>query len=173
MMTFAKRAYRYPSPAVWNSLPLTVVYNDTFTVFKSRLKTLLFSRAFFHSSFLEHGVVPSSMKSAYITPILKKADLDSSDPKSYRPISNLSPSYLTETLRSTVDIGSRRRLRSASKSMLVIPTTRRTTLGDRAFSVTAARVWNAVPSSVRSAPSLLQFRRDLKTALFQSSYTSP
>ena len=25
---------------------------------------------------LEHGVVPSSMKSAYITPILKKADLD-------------------------------------------------------------------------------------------------
>jgi len=29
------------------------------------------------------------MKSAYITPILKKADLDSSDPKSYRPISNL------------------------------------------------------------------------------------
>ena len=34
--------------------------------------------------------VPSSMKSAYITPILKKADLDSSDPKSYRPISNLS-----------------------------------------------------------------------------------
>jgi len=39
---------------------------------------------------LERGVVPSSMKSAYITPILKKADLDSSDPKSYRPISNLS-----------------------------------------------------------------------------------
>ena len=30
------------------------------------------------------------MKSAYITPILKKADLDSSDPKWYRPISNLS-----------------------------------------------------------------------------------
>jgi len=39
--------------------------------------------------------------------------------------------------------------------------TRRTTLGDRAFSVT-----DALPSSVRSAPSsLLQFRRDLKTAL--------
>jgi len=29
--------------------------------------------------------------------------------------------------------------------------------------VTAARAWNALPSSVRSAPSLLQFRRDLKT----------
>ena len=30
------------------------------------------------------------MKSAHITPILKKADLDSSDPKLYWPISNLS-----------------------------------------------------------------------------------
>ena len=33
---------------------------------------------------------------------------------------------------------------------------------------TAARAWNALPSSVRSAPSLLQFRRDLKTALHVS-----
>jgi len=63
--------------------------------------------------------------------------------------------------------------RSASTSTLVIPSTRRTTLGDRAFPVTAARAWNALPSYVRSAPSLLQFRRDLKTALFQSSYCSP
>jgi len=45
--------------------------------------------------------------------------------------------------------------------------------GDRTFPVTAARAWNVLPSSVRSAPSLLQFRRDLKTALFQSSYSSP
>ena len=30
------------------------------------------------------------MKSAYITPILKKAGMDTTDPKSYRPISNLS-----------------------------------------------------------------------------------
>jgi len=62
---------------------------------------------------------------------------------------------------------------AASTSTLVIPSTRRTTLGDRAFPVTAARAWNALPSFVRSAPSLLQFRRDLKTALFQSSYSSP
>jgi len=43
----------------------------------------------------------------------------------------------------------------------------------RAFPVTAARAWNAIPSSVCSAPSLLQFHRDLKTALFLSSYSSP
>ena len=59
-------------------------------------------------------------------------------------------------------------LRSASTSTLVILSTRRTTLGDRAFPMTAARAWNALPSSVRSVPSsLLQFRR-----LFQSSYSS-
>ena len=36
------------------------------------------------------GYVPASFKAAYITPLLKKPDLDSSDAKSYRPISNLS-----------------------------------------------------------------------------------
>jgi len=36
------------------------------------------------------GVVPTLFKSAYITPLLKKLDLDPSDAKSYRPISNLS-----------------------------------------------------------------------------------
>jgi hypothetical protein len=39
---------------------------------------------------LEHGIVPSVFKSAYITPLLKKSDLDPEDIKSYRPISNLS-----------------------------------------------------------------------------------
>jgi len=36
------------------------------------------------------GVVPSVFKAAYITPLLKKTDLDPTDTKSYRPISNLS-----------------------------------------------------------------------------------
>ena len=41
-----KRAYRYSAAAVWNSLPKTIVTSDSVTVFKSRLKTFLFSRAF-------------------------------------------------------------------------------------------------------------------------------
>ena len=44
--TFAKRAYRCSAPAVWNSLLKTVVNSNSVTVFKSRLKILLFSRAF-------------------------------------------------------------------------------------------------------------------------------
>ena len=91
----------------------------------------------------------------------------------YRCLNGTAPSYLAETLHMTADLGSRQRLRSASTSTLVIPSTRRTTLGDRAFPVAAARAWNALPPSVRSASSLLQFRCDMKTALFQSPYSSP
>ena len=39
---------------------------------------------------LENGDVPTTLKSAFITPIVKKAGLDTADLKSYRPISNLS-----------------------------------------------------------------------------------
>ena len=44
--------------------------------------------------------MPSSFKSAYVTLLLKKADLDAADVKSYRPISNLSfPSCLNGLLQ--------------------------------------------------------------------------
>jgi Reverse transcriptase (RNA-dependent DNA polymerase) len=39
---------------------------------------------------LSIGVVPKLFEAAYITPILKKPDLDLAEAKSYRPISNLS-----------------------------------------------------------------------------------
>jgi len=38
----------------------------------------------------EYGIVPSKMKAAYITPTVEKADMDPTDTKSFRPISNLS-----------------------------------------------------------------------------------
>ena len=40
------RLYRCSAPAVWNSLPKTVINSDSVTVFKSRLQTFLFSRSF-------------------------------------------------------------------------------------------------------------------------------
>jgi len=126
-------------------------------------------------------LVFSTRKSEHITPLLRELHWLKVPERiqfrlcvlAYRCLIGTVPSYLAETLHLTADVGSRRHLRSASTSTLVIPTTRRTTLGDRAFPVTAARAWNALPLYVRSAPSLLQFRRDLKTALFQSSYSSP
>jgi len=81
------------------------------------------------------------------------------------------PPYLAETLQLTSDMSTRRHLRSAARLTLVIPTTRRSTLGDRAFSVAAARAWNTLPSTLRSVPSLTTFRRHLKTELFNSYFS--
>jgi len=63
-------------------------------------------------------------------------------------------------------------LRSASTSRptLVVPVTRLSTVGDRAFLVAAARVWNSLPADVTSSPSLSTFKRRLKTELFVRSY---
>ena len=64
----------------------------------------------------------------------------------------------------------RRRLRSADTAVLVVPSTRCSMLDDRAFPMASARAWNSLPSSVRNAPSLTTFRRELKTVFFRSSF---
>jgi len=46
----------------------------------------------------------------------------------------------------------------------------RSTIGDRTFPATAASVWNSLPESVRSSPSLQVFRSRLKIELFSRSY---
>jgi len=43
---FARRAFRVAAPVVWNCLPFTVQSSPSIAVFKSRLKTFLFNRAF-------------------------------------------------------------------------------------------------------------------------------
>ena len=48
--TPANRAFRCSAPAVWNSLPKTVVDSDSVAVFKSKLKTFLLSQAYSLSS---------------------------------------------------------------------------------------------------------------------------
>jgi len=69
------------------------------------------------------------------------------------------------------DIDARTRLLSASTSALVTPSSRRSTIGDRAFFVVAPRVWNSLPSSVTASQTLGTFRRRLKTHLFAVSFT--
>jgi len=52
----------------------------------------------------------------------------------------------------------------------IVPSTRRTTLGDRAFPVAAARAWNDLPPTIMASPSLLTFRQQTKTSLFRSTF---
>jgi len=93
-------------------------------------------------------------------------DLRPPDPLFVPPSRFLATPLLAESLLRTFNVDTRRRLRSVDSAMLVVPFTRRSTLGDRAFPLASACAWNSLPSSVRNAPSLTTFRRELKTVLF-------
>ena len=80
------------------------------------------------------------------------------------------PVYLTSLLQCVSDVHTRQRFCSASSSDRMVPLTIRSTIGDRSFQSTAASTWNALPRSVRSSTSVLQFRSRLKTELFARSY---
>ena len=89
----------------------------------------------------------------------------------FRCLHGTAPRYLADQLRRVADVESRRRLRSSATPELVVPSTRHKTIGDRAFSVTAARAWNnLLQSDVLSSASLPVFRQRLKTKLFTDSY---
>jgi len=61
-----------------------------------------------------------------------------------------------DELCQVADVEARRRLRSASSSSLIIGCTRLSTVGDRAFPVVAARIWNILPQHLPQ--SLLHLR---------------
>src|SRR5664279_4182973 len=82
----------------------------------------------------------------------------------------LTPSYLSTELQRMSDLDSRRRLRSASTTALLVPRMQHSTIGDRAFHAAAARAWNSLPPAVTLSLSLPIFKRRLKTELFLCSY---
>ena len=61
-------------------------------------------------------------------------------------------------------------LRSSDIPNLIVPRTRCSTIGPRAFPVAGAEIWNSLPLEVTSAPTLAAFRRSLKTHLFTLSF---
>ena len=61
-------------------------------------------------------------------------------------------------------------LRSANKALLDIPDTKLVTMGDRAFSARAPKLWNALPEGLRLADSLGSFKSQLKTYLYTKAF---
>ena len=90
----------------------------------------------------------------------------------YRCLHGLASPYLANDFRRVADLGTRRRLRSASTPALVVPPSRLSTVGDRAFPVAAARVWNSLPDILTASTSLPMFKRHLKTVLFACIWPS-
>jgi len=88
----------------------------------------------------------------------------------FRCLHGLARPHLARELCRVADMDCRRRLRSTSKLELHVPLTRRVNVGDRAFAVSAARVWNGLPSDIITSPSLIAFKRRLNTLLFSRSF---
>jgi len=78
------------------------------------------------------------------------------------------PSYLADYCVPVSTVPGRQHLRSASRRQLIVPRVRRSTFGARAFAIAGPTVWNSLPDSLRDpAVGPDQFRRDLKTYLFE------
>ena len=81
------------------------------------------------------------------------------------PLSSLhSPRYLSAQLTLVADIPYSRRLRSSATNALLVRPTRLVTVGDWAFPVAAAKLWNEFPGDVAASQSLTAFRRHIKTS---------
>jgi hypothetical protein len=85
----------------------------------------------------------------------------------FKGLQDDSPRYLSDLVSKYVPA---RCLRSANSCMLVVPKSRLKTVGDRAFSFRAAKLWNSLPASIRQTDSLTSFKTSVKTYLFRAVY---
>ena len=54
--------------------------------------------------------------------------------------------------------------------LLKVPKMNLSTMGERAFSHTAPKLWNSLPNDIRQCESTGQFKKELKTYLFRLAY---
>ncbi|CAB1337930.1 unnamed protein product [Coregonus sp. 'balchen'] len=87
--------------------------------------------------------------------------------RTYQAIHNSGPKYLSDLILPSCPT---RTLRSSRSVSLQQPRSRLKTMGDRAFSCAAPRLWNALPDTVRAAKSLYYFKAQLKTMLFRKAF---
>ena len=86
----------------------------------------------------------------------------------FQCLRGLAPAYLSEELREVASMSGRRHLRSAASGLLATPRVRYRTLGGRAFSACAARLWNKIPFNVKNADTVATFKK-----LFINFYEKP
>ena len=88
----------------------------------------------------------------------------------YKAINGLAPFYLQELI--SLKEACKYKLRSDCDGLLLNPVKFKTltTLGDRSFAAAAPQLWNSLPYSIRSSPSVASFKKTLKTFLFQKAF---
>jgi hypothetical protein len=88
----------------------------------------------------------------------------------HQTINGRAPSYLQDLIAPSVSVLRRATLRSASHHDLVLQSSHRK-LGDRAFSVAGPRLWNSLPTELKTITDTSVFKRKLKTFLFKIAYS--
>ena len=83
----------------------------------------------------------------------------------YKSLNGLTPQYIQNSLVVKISSHDAVRTRSADSVSFVVPMSKKSA-GDRAFSVAAPRLWNALPAFIKQAQSLSSFKSMLKTYLF-------
>ena len=87
----------------------------------------------------------------------------------YKVLHDRAPIYIQELLQLYT---SSRNLRSSNRNLLVKPYYNLNLYGKQAFSVAAPELWNNLPEDIKSANSIDDFKRKLKTFLFMRAYES-
>ncbi len=85
----------------------------------------------------------------------------------YRIINDMAPEYLSDIITFREQSYN---TRSSDRLLLDIPMTNLKTVGDRAFSAAAPKLWNKLPENIQRAPSRSSFKTRLKSHLFEKSY---
>ena len=79
------------------------------------------------------------------------------------------PKYISEVLVATSALPGHSTLRSASSGAYDVPRTK-TQFGKTAFSIAGSKMWNELPVHLRQLTEIGQFKRALKTHLFDAAY---
>ena len=83
----------------------------------------------------------------------------------YKAMNNLTPEYITDLLK-PVSETHYRNLRSVTCGSLSVPRSK-TALYDGSFSATSPKLWNALPSDIRTCSSLDNFKNVSKKSLYE------
>jgi hypothetical protein len=85
----------------------------------------------------------------------------------YKALHGLAPDYLSDLIQLHQPA---RSLRSGSRTMLTVPHTHSATYGNRCLTQSAADLWNSLPEEIKTARTLVTFKKQLKTHLFKLAH---
>ena len=86
----------------------------------------------------------------------------------YKALNGSALSYISALL--SPKLASKYDLRSHDQDLLQVPATKLKTVGDRAFTSAAPRIWNTLPLEIRQSENVSIFKKQLKTFLFKNAF---